>query len=386
MTRKTMAAVAVAAFVCAAFSYPSFTAADRPNFTGRWTLNRQLSQFPSDVGFGMDVAAGAGARGTGGGRAAWFNESQEDVKRREQLTDEVTNPSRHLTIADTDTAVAITDDRGRSRVFHPTGKEESQALDQVGVGAIARWDGDRLEVRYKVEPYRELLYTYSRTLNPPRLTVQIRFIESGGHDMVTRVYEPTRPDEPPEPAPVTPPQAVTPPYIPNLTKTPPPATPPPDLTKIPATPDRVAAPLVVAGPDGELKGLTNIGIVVEDLSSQAAACGLTQAPIEAAVSKSFSDAGLKVTRNADEDTYVYVHIITSSVSSGLCVSRYDVSLYTHTTATLSYQAKPLLVQVELLRKGGLAGGGPAAHADGVMRSVKQYADEFAKRIRDANQR
>jgi len=159
---------------------------------------------------------------------------------------------------------------------------------------------------------------------------------------------------------------------------------PPGTQASPASPGQAVAPVRAPGPDAELKGLTGLGVVVEELSSQAAACGLSQAPIEAAVSKSLSDAGFKVLRNADEDTYVYVQIMTTSVSAGLCVSRYDAFLYTYATTTLSYQATPVLVQVSLLHKGGLAGGAPATHAEAVVRNVKQYADEFAARIRGAN--
>ena len=160
----------------------------------------------------------------------------------------------------------------------------------------------------------------------------------------------------------------------------------PDLAGrwLPALPQQPPAPLVSEGPDAELKGLSQLGVVVEDLSSQAAACGLSRAPLEAAVLKSLSDAGLKALRNADEDTYVYVHVMTTSASTALCVSRYDVFLYTNTTATLSYQAKPLLVQVSLLHKGGLAGGAPGSHGDAVLKGVKQYVDEFAARIRAVN--
>ena len=100
--------------------------------------------------------------------------------------------------------------------------------------------------------------------------------------------------------------------------------------------------------------------------------------------KSFSDAGFKLARNSDEDTYLYVSVMTSSVSPNLCVSRFDVYLYTHTMAKLTYLDTPVLVQVSLLHKGGMAGGGPAAHADGVMRNIKQAADEFASRVRNAN--
>jgi hypothetical protein len=81
---------------------------------------------------------------------------------------------------------------------------------------------------------------------------------------------------------------------------------------------------------------------------------------------------------------VYVSVMTSSVSPGLCVSRYDVFLYTHTMATLPYQATPVLVQVSLMHKGGMAGGAPAAHAESVVRNVKQSVEEFVSRITSAN--
>ena len=399
MTRRSMAAMVVAAIVFGAPGRGTLAAADRPSLAGRWTLNRDLSQFPREVGFGMDLVSGAGSgsdsrggsvggggRGRTGGGAELpafvsVRESEDDAKRTEQLVDEVRNPSPHLTIVQTETAVTITDERGRSRTLHPDGREESQALDQVPVVTTTRWDGTRLVVRYKVEQNRELRYTYSRTLDPQQLVVQVQFVERGGHDTVTRVYEPTKANEPALP------DRAAPPEVPRtMAAAPTRATRASDLGRpaVSAPPDRAAAPVVAQGPDAELKGLTKLGVVVEDLSSQAAACGLSQAPIEAAVSKSLSDAGVKGLRNSDEDTYIYVHIITASVSAGLCVSRYDVFLYTHTTATLSYQTTPVLVQVSLLHKGGLAGGAAGVHADTVVRSVKQYVDEVATRIRDAN--
>jgi hypothetical protein len=413
MTRWTIATVVIAGLVYAASG--SLAAADHPDLAGRWTLVRQLSQFPSDVGFGMDLAAGAGSRsdsgaggrGSGGVGAlpasAWFQESEDDARRRDQLVEEVRNPPVHLTIKQTDSAVTITDDRGRSRTFHTNSKEESQELDKVGVGTTARWDAFGLEIRYKVEQYRELRYAYSRRLDPPLLLVQVRFVESGGHDAITRVYTPTKADEPAEPARAATPEAAAgaktappsaagappnapPPTVPGTPANAPPGGPPPPAG-LPAAPSKGApAPVVAKGPDGELKGLAQIGVVVEELSSQAAACGLSQASLQAAVSNSLTDAGLKVMRNSDEDTYVYVNINTSSVSPTLCVSRYDAFLYSYTTTTLPYQATPVLAQVELLHKSGLTAGPPAAHGEAVMRSVKQYADEFARRIRDVNQR
>jgi hypothetical protein len=310
-----------------------------------------------------------------------FHESQTDAQRRDQLTDEVRSPSPHLTIAQTETGVTITDERGRSRTFHPTGREESLTLDQVPVVTTARWDGDRLDVRYQVERNRELRYTYSRTLDPPQLTVQVRFIERGGHDVVTLVYEPARADEPATPDRAAPPGALK--GLPGAAS---PTMRAPELARAaaPVPFEGQPPPIGASRPGAEFKGLTTIGVVVEELSQQAAGCGLTRAPIEAAVSKILSDAGFKIVRDSDEDTYLYVHIMTMNVSPALCVSGFDTFLYTHTTATLPYQSTPALVQVSLLHEGGITGGSPRAHPDAVLENVKRHVTEFAARIRAAN--
>jgi hypothetical protein len=392
---KAAAAVVVAASVMGVPGHRTLAAQDKPSLAGRWTLNRELSQFPREIGFGMDLvpAGGSGSdAGTGGGRGGsggglgasailTRRESEDDVKRTGQLVAEVKSPSPHLTIAETESAVTITNERGQSRTFHPDGKEESLSLDQVPVATTAKWEGARLVVRYKVEEGRELRYTYSRTINPPQLVVQVQFIERGGHDTVTRIYEPTRANEPASPDRSVP-SNVTEKTVAGLAG----AARAPGFGKpaVPVSPDRLSSPVIAQQPDAELKGLARLGVVVEDLSSQAAACGLKQDVIEAAVSKSLTDAGFKVLRNSDEDTYVYVNIITTGMATGFCVSRYDVFLYTHTTAKLSYQETPVLVQVSLLHNGGLAGGGAAAHAEAVVRGVTQYVDQFATRIRSAN--
>ena len=76
--------------------------------------------------------------------------------------------------------------------------------------------------------------------------------------------------------------------------------------------------------------------------------------------------------------------VASSVSAGLCVSRYDAFLYTHTTAKLSYQSTPVLVQVSLLHNGSVAGGPPANHPTAVLRGLQDYVDQFCSRIQAAN--
>jgi hypothetical protein len=137
-------------------------------------------------------------------------------------------------------------------------------------------------------------------------------------------------------------------------------------------------------PGAELKGVRKVGLVVDASGPQAVACGLNQGALETSLSKRLTDAGLSVRLNADEDTYVYINVMTSHAPNDLCVSRYDVFLYTHTTASLSYQTTPVLVQVSLLHQGGLAGGPSATHPDAVQRGLEQYVDLFVTRISEAN--
>jgi hypothetical protein len=279
------------------------------------------------------------------------------------LTAEVRNPSTRLTVVDTPAAVTITDDQGKSRTFHPDGKEEELQLGAVAVGVIATREPGRLVVLYKVQQGRELRYTYSHGAGPGQLMVDVQFVGRGGGDEVKRTYLPTSAAE-------------------TLAAVAAPASP----ASPAATTSGAAVPSQTFNqqPGAELKGLKKLGVVVEDLSPEATACGLNQGTLETTVSKHLTDAGFTIVRNSDDDTYLYVNVNTASLSTGLCVSRYDVFLYTHTTARLSYQEMPVLVQVSLLHKGGIAGGAPAAHAEGVLRGVQEYVDQFATRIRDAN--
>jgi hypothetical protein len=355
------------------------SAAGGHGLAGRWALNRALSQIPRDVGFNLvtvpSTAAGAPPSENASLASALYRESEAEGRRREQLVDEVRNPPGRLTIAETADAVTLTNAQGRSRTFHPNGREEMlQLAEDLPVPTTARWDADRLEIRYRVAQRRELRYTLSRAPDSPRLTVRVQFIEQRPGDSVTLVYEPAPAEEPPPaPAPLRLP-ALTPPAPSGAAGTPP----------APQAPAQALAPPIARGPDAALKDLRRLGVVVEDFSSQETACGLKQPALDTAVSKVLTDAGLQVIRNTDEDTYLYVHIMSATASNGLCVSRYDVYLYTHTMATLSYQSAPVLAQVELFHKGGMSGGAPAAHAESVSRGVKQYVEEIADRIRAVN--
>jgi hypothetical protein len=153
---------------------------------------------------------------------------------------------------------------------------------------------------------------------------------------------------------------------------------------MPAVPAQSSSGPVDQRPDAALRGRSRLGVIVEDLGSQAAGCGLSHSTLETALAKQLSDAGFRVARNDDEDTYLYVNVVTATMTGGACVSRYDAFLSTHTTATLSYQERPVLVEVSLLHKGGITGGSAASHGPAVARGLQEFVDTFVTRIRDAN--
>jgi hypothetical protein len=331
--------------------------AQSSSLSGAWVLNPALTQGPKEVGFNTPLVTDQAAdsdretRGGSRGRERAFMpkpESADDATRMSELTDEVREPPKRLTIADGPGEVVVTNERGEVRRFHPTAQAELIQLGDIPVNVTAQRNSDQLTVLYDIEPGRQLRYTYSRTTAPDRLTVDIEFVGKGGGDRVKHVYEP------PSAAPQTPAGTGT-------------------------------AQRGSTRPGDEFKNLRTVGVVVDELSSQSISCGLSQSALETAISRRLTDAGFQVRKYQDQSPYVYVEILTTSLANGLCVSRYDVSLLTHAMTTLSYQESPVLVEISLLHEGGITGGSPAAHAENVIHGLVQYVDQFIARIREANQ-
>jgi len=279
------------------------------------------------------------------------------------LLGEVRVPPTRLTIVDTPAAFTITNELGQSRTLHPTGRAESIETQGVPVTVTTTRDGDRVVVLYHVEQDREVQITYSASANPSRLTVEAHLLEKGKGDKVTRVYDAGLGSET---------------VVANT----------PAAARSPALP--AAGSQAQSAPDAfdqrpgaEFVGLKSVGILVEDLGPEARACGLRQDVIEDALAKRLSAGGLAVRKNSDEDTYVYVNVITTN-TAGTCVSRYDAYLYTQATAKLSYHERPVLVQVSLIHRGGIGAGAPSTHAAAVSRGLEGYVDLFISQIRDAN--
>jgi hypothetical protein len=382
---KKLSALVVLALGFAALRPAAARAQDSSPLAGVWTLNRSLSDLPREIGFNVDwlppspdtgqssgssSSSGRGRRGSssgGGNRSAAGpnsipHESSEDARRLQFVTGEARNPPVRLMVVDTPTAVTITNELGQSRTVHPTGKPESIELQGVPFVATTKRDGSQLVTVYDVEQGRTVRYTYSHSSNPSQLLVDVQFLEKGAGDKARRVYEPGVATDTTSSAPAAPSQAG------------------PGQALGGQTPEKFDA-----RPGAELRGLSALGILVEDFGSQAVSCGLNHDTLENALAKRLTDGGLTVRKNSDEDTYVYVNVMTSSLPTGTCVSRYDAFLYTHGTARLSYRDQPVLVQISLMHRGSIgSSSAPGTHAAAVTRGLEGYVDLFIAQIREAN--
>src|SRR5689334_12538221 len=345
---------------------------------GVWTLNRAVSEFPREIGFSLDVPAspdepqtaapargrrGGGGSRTSGGPLSGRRESYEDGQRRQAITGEARNPPSRLMFVDSGAAVTVTNELGQSRTLHPNGRSESVEVQGLVFLVTSQRDGDQLVATYQIEQDRQVRFTYSPSAAPRRLDVRVEFVERGTvGDKATRVYDFGTESS-------------------NVAATRTPSSPAPAGA---GSPDGQTREEFDQRPGAEFKGLKDVGILVEDLGPEARSCGLTHDALEDALSRRLTAGGLNVRKNSDEDTYVYVNIITTAMPNGGCVSRYDAFLYTHGTAKLTYRQQPVLVQVSLMHRGGIGASAMASHAAAVSRGLEGYIDTFVTQIRDAN--
>ena len=358
-----------------------------PTIAGAWVLDPALTQRPDEIGFSAEWAAAQGAGGDKGGRSrggrggsgsgggatgvpSISRTSADDSTRVQQLTGDARTPPSRLTIIQKDSAIAIADDQGHARTFRPNGHPEELMIGTVPLLTTARWDGASLVVVYEVETGRQLRYTYTPSADPTRLQVNIRFLERGREgDEVRLTYEPPGAHERAILS-----EAPASPAAPSASTLPP--------SGVPASAPASARPPVLP-PGSELRGVTTIGTVVEELSAQGKACGLDQEKIQTSIARILADAGFKTERFGNEDTYMLLSVVTSRLPDGTCVSRYDASLVTQADATLPYLKGLVAVPVQLLHEGGMAGGSPAAHASAVMDALVKSANRFVSQIRAA---
>jgi hypothetical protein len=216
-------AVCVGFTLAAASPHAQSASSERPNISGVWRLNPDLSDNPQQVdsgwnrpaqagnqrgggrsghggyggnggmggrggfgGFGTGGAGGYGGGGSGGygggagGGARPPQVSSEDRTRIQAMTNEVKNPSSSLTIAYSDPDLTITDAQQKTRVFQTNGKKDSHQFGSDTIESTTNWEGSKLVTEYDLGSGRKVRYVYTYLPNTKQLVEQVSFVGGQG--------------------------------------------------------------------------------------------------------------------------------------------------------------------------------------------------------------
>lgn len=155
---------------------------DRPNFSGTWSIDREISNDPSQAAF--DAPGDQGRRpagrqggGFGGGQSNRTDSAPGTPHERTRLrafTDLVKRSSGSLVILHADPSLAITDAQGRTHLFQTNGAKDAHALATATVTSTTHWDGSRLVTEYDMGALGQLVSTYTLLANTKQLVVRMR--------------------------------------------------------------------------------------------------------------------------------------------------------------------------------------------------------------------
>ena len=196
-------------------------ASTRPNFSGAWTFDAQISTDPARASFnaqsnennrrdgqrrGGFSGGGRGGMGGGGfgGRGGYGGSggqgggntdtadpsTLEERTRLSELTDLVKRSSASLVISHNDPTLAITDSQGRTQLFQTSGGKDDHQLATTTVQSTTRWEGARLVTEYALSDRGKLVYTYTLVPTTKQLVVRINLqgLGRGGGSEVKLVY------------------------------------------------------------------------------------------------------------------------------------------------------------------------------------------------------
>jgi hypothetical protein len=188
---------------------------DKPSLAGAWTLNKDLSDQPTDRGNrngnsgqrGRDSGGGYGGGGRrrggfggggfgggyGGGRGGYGGGRQqmdpEAMARMRDAVRDLTDPPDRLTITQTDSMIVITGQDGRTTRLSPDGKKIKD--DNTGIERKTKWDAGKLVT--EIGGIGQLKATETFAMNPElhqlRITAQIEGDRGGQARTITHVYD-----------------------------------------------------------------------------------------------------------------------------------------------------------------------------------------------------
>jgi hypothetical protein len=167
----------------------------QPDFSGTWSLDRNLSDDPSQANFEASrPQRGQGPGGFGGGsnRRGGFGGSRPGNKdtvaastpdertRLQLLTDELKRASASLVISHHDPSFVVDDAQDHAQFFQTSGTADEHQLGSVTITSTTHWDGSRLVTAYALSSRQNLVYTYTLLPKTKQLVLRVRRDVTGG--------------------------------------------------------------------------------------------------------------------------------------------------------------------------------------------------------------
>jgi hypothetical protein len=187
MRRLAAIGLAALAAIAVAVLHGAETSDGMPDFSGTWTLDREISTNPAQIDFAPGTTAparprvGFGGRGfgRGGGTRQRADDNSADSltdvekARLKALTDQLKTGSATLVISHHDPDFVVNDAQNHTLFLHTTGVNEENHLGEITISSSTHWDGSRLVSECVLGSRLTLIYTYTLVPNTRQLVVRV---------------------------------------------------------------------------------------------------------------------------------------------------------------------------------------------------------------------
>jgi hypothetical protein len=198
-----------AALLVAGLLLSAGSAFAQTDFSGTWTLDKEISADPTKASFEPQQQAqarrtsgltgglgGLGGRGGFGGRngsssRGGSNGSSDgsrngaavltiDEKTKlKELADYVKGFASLAIVHSDHSTFAVTDSYGRARLFPTDGSKTQHQLTTTTIDSTTKWDGPHMVTVYTIGPTHEVIVTYVLVPATKQMAVRVRLEESG---------------------------------------------------------------------------------------------------------------------------------------------------------------------------------------------------------------
>lgn len=179
----------VAAMAAVTHAAPA-TDTDKPDFSGTWALDRNISTDPTQIDFAPAATpnrpmrggfGGGGIGGFGGGRSRQRRNEQSaeegltqvEQERLKVLTDQLKTATATLVISHHDPDFVVNDAQNHTLFLHTTGVNDDNHVGSTTISSTTHWDGSKIVTECVLGSRLTLVYTYTLLPNTKQLVVRV---------------------------------------------------------------------------------------------------------------------------------------------------------------------------------------------------------------------